>query len=149
MKKKPNRKPKKLSKAEKKRNAEIPAKLAQATKRIFAQNQQSSRNPHQSTEIHLEGNNIHTLSLPAFREQQSSTKSETAMTPSKKQVTAKRKQKNSSNTRVHLPKSNYIRVLDVITTRATVATRFPCQLSENSLVQAHLILPQHQTKRNL
>ena len=57
---------------------QIAAKLAQATKRIFAQNQQSSRNPHQSTEIHLEGNNIHTLSLPAFREQQSSTKSETA-----------------------------------------------------------------------
>ena len=43
-------------------------------------------NPHQSTEINLEGNNIHTLSLPAFREQQSSTTSETAMTPSKKQV---------------------------------------------------------------
>ena len=84
-------------KAEKKRNAEIAAKLAQATKRIFAQNhEQSSPNPHQSTEIHLdlECNNIHTLSLPAFREQQSSTTSETAMTPSKKQVAAKRKQKN-------------------------------------------------------
>ena len=81
-------------KAEKKRNAEIAAKLAQATKRISAQNQQSSRNPHQSTEIHLEGNNIHTLSLPGFREQQSSTTSEAAMTPSKKQVAAQRKQKN-------------------------------------------------------
>lgn len=57
--------------AEKKRKAEVAAKLAQATKRISSQKQQSSGNPiHPSTEIHLEGNNIHTLSLPAFREQQ-------------------------------------------------------------------------------
>ena len=57
--------------AEKKRKAELAAKLAQATKRISSQKQQSSGSlTHPSTEIHLEGNNIHTLSLPAFREQQ-------------------------------------------------------------------------------
>ena len=57
--------------AEKKRKAELAAKLAQATKRISSQKQQSSGSlTHLPTEIHLEGNNIHTLSLPAFREQQ-------------------------------------------------------------------------------
>lgn len=56
-------------KAEKKRNAEITAKIAQATKRISSQNQQSSGNPPQSTENDQEGDNIHTLSFPAFRVQ--------------------------------------------------------------------------------
>ncbi|KAJ7373398.1 hypothetical protein OS493_012991 [Desmophyllum pertusum] len=53
--------------AEKKRNAGIAARIAQATKRISSQQQQND-NPHQSNEIQ-EGDNIHPLSLPAFRTQ--------------------------------------------------------------------------------
>ena len=83
--------PEKL-KAEKKRNAEIAAKIAQATKRISSQNQQSSGNPRQPTEINLEGDNIHTLSLPAFREQQNPTISDARVTSSRKQAAVKRKQ---------------------------------------------------------
>ena len=79
-------------KAEKKRNAEIAAKIAQATKRISSQNQQSSGNPRQPTEINLEGDNIHTLILPAFREQQNPTISDAPVTSSRKQAAVKRKQ---------------------------------------------------------
>lgn len=83
-------------KAEKKRNAEIAAKIAQATKRISSQNQQSSGNLLQSTETEQEGNNIHTLSLPAFREQQSSITFNATVTSSTKQATVRRiKQKKS------------------------------------------------------
>ena len=85
----------KKMKAEEKKNAEIAAKIAQATTRISSQKQQSSGNPQQSTELHLEGDNIQTLSLPAFREQQSLTASDAAVTSSKKQAAMKRKQKNS------------------------------------------------------
>ncbi|KAJ7351062.1 hypothetical protein OS493_037015 [Desmophyllum pertusum] len=51
--------------AEKKRNAGIAARIAQATKRISSQHQQND-NPHQSNEFQ-EGDNVHPLSLPAFR----------------------------------------------------------------------------------
>ena len=85
----------KKMKAEEKKNAEIAAKIAQATTRISSQKQQSSGNPQQSTELHLEGDNIQTLSLPAFREQQSLTASDAAVTSSKKQAAMKRKQKKT------------------------------------------------------
>lgn len=122
----------KKMKAEEKKNAEIAAKIAQATTRISSQKQQSSGNPQQSTELHLEGDNIQTLSLPAFREQQSLTASDAAVMSSKKQAAMKRKQKNLKDVRVHLHNSKYIRPLDFITKRVTKPSSCPASFQETA-----------------
>lgn len=58
--------------AEKRRNAEIAARIAQATKRISSQHKQKDVNHQPSSVEPLQEDNVHPLSVPAFRKQKTS-----------------------------------------------------------------------------
>lgn len=58
--------------AEKRRNAEIAARIAQVTKRISSQHKQKDVNHQPSSVEPLQEDNVHPLSVPAFRKQKTS-----------------------------------------------------------------------------
>ena len=63
----------KKAEAEKRRNAEIAAKISQATKRISSQHKQKDYNRQPVAVELLQEDNVHPVSLPAFRKQKRST----------------------------------------------------------------------------
>ena len=85
--------------AEKKRKAEIAAKMAQATKRIL-QNQQPNNSLRQpADQPHQEQDDVRTLSLPAFRTALSAGAAEQKQSKKQPKQTVKKKQKTQDKPR--------------------------------------------------
>ncbi|CAH3164695.1 unnamed protein product, partial [Porites evermanni] len=86
--------------AEKRRNAEIAARIAQATKRISSQHKKIQQDePHHHslyTEIH---DDVHPLSLPAFRKQSLSTAHPASTSSQERSVNYKRQKTPQETTR--------------------------------------------------